>query len=101
MLIDALAYRVQLGRKPLPLILGIGVHPIHVDVDVQVTDAGIRLVLESVVVADHRTAILTPEELVQRRYDLALSNFPLAGYIDVAERTPSRPDGVLQRVGSE
>ena len=40
MLMDAPAYRVQLSRKPLPLILGTGVHPIHVDVDVQVTDAG-------------------------------------------------------------
>ena len=57
MLKDPLAYRVQLDRKPLPLLLGVSVHPIRVDVDVNMSDTSIRFVLESVVVTDHRIAI--------------------------------------------
>jgi hypothetical protein len=48
-----------LGRKPLPLLLGASVNPIHVDVDVEMPDVGIRFVIESVVVADHGTAIVS------------------------------------------
>src|SRR5439155_6812444 len=62
-------------------------------------DAGIRFVLESVVVADHRTAIVSAEELVQRGDDLALADVPLAGQINVTERAPSRPDRIFQWTG--
>ena len=66
------------------LLLGIGVKPIHVDVDVEMTDAGVRIVLESV-------AIVSAEEFVQRGDDLALADIPLTGKINVTERAPSRP----------
>jgi hypothetical protein len=56
---NTMAYRVQFGCEPLALLLGPCVHPIHVDTDVHMSDAGIRFVLESVVVADHRTAIVS------------------------------------------
>jgi hypothetical protein len=86
---DSLAYRVQFSRMLPPLLLGASVHPIHVNANVDMPDASIRFVLESVVVADHRTAIVSAEELVQRGDDLALADVQFAGQINVAERAPS------------
>jgi hypothetical protein len=55
----------------------------------------IRFVPKSVVVADHRTAIVSAEELVQRANDLALTDVKLAGQINVTERAPSRSDRIF------
>src|SRR5262249_38839367 len=75
---NALAYHVELGCEPLPLFLGVSVHPIHVDINIEVTNAAVRFIFKSGVVADHRADTLTAEELVQRRDDLALADVPLA-----------------------
>jgi len=49
MLMDSLTYRVQFGSKPPPLIFCVRVHPIHVDVDIEVPDAVIGFIVESAV----------------------------------------------------
>ena len=59
-------------------------------------DASIRFVLESVVVADHQTAIVSAEELVQRGDNLALADVQLAGQINVTEGAPSPSDRIFQ-----
>src|SRR5262245_4539258 len=63
------------------------------------SDAGIRIVLECVLVANHQTAIVSAEELVQRGDDLALADVPLAGRVNVPEHAPSRPDRTFQCTG--
>ena len=57
--------------------------------------AGQKRILECVVVEDHRPAVMTAEELVQRSDYLALADVDLAGQTDVTECASSSSDGVL------
>lgn len=99
MLENTLAYRVEFVGKTLPLLLGASMNPIHVDVDVEVTNARIRFVLECVLVTDHGISIMPTDKFVQRGDNLALADVPLACQINVTKLASFPPDLVFEWPG--